>query len=357
MYRFKQTIITTLNPASRNRNTIKNCQGFTLVELLTAMAIIAVLIALLLPVIQRTREEYAANQADENIRALMVAANQYFSRLGSYPDEVEELAQFCSTNPGACSLNSQLASGRIGGYNIIMANTEGNFHIVAEPEYPGVTGSYTLTIGPNFMVTREGTPGADAARQQAFDNILSSGATAVVQLLTLDTRATSEIREYTESPATLTTAFNLIDTNHDSQVSLQEINSFSNTTFDDEALQRPLNAFLGGVFVGLKLDSLSAQDNQAVGVALGDLDNDAALLFSYDGLKSLTVTTVVDGTSNTILSAMTAKLDEAKAAEASGKLNRKAKALKQYKQLVKAQIGSSLTRTNATTLITISTTL
>jgi prepilin-type N-terminal cleavage/methylation domain-containing protein len=334
-----------------------NCRGFTLIELLTAMAIIAVLIALLLPVIQRTREEYAAIQAEENIRTLMVASNEYFSRMGSYPDMLEDLAQFCSTNPGACSLSPQLASGRIGGYNIILAYRESDFNITAEPEYPGITGSYTLTIGPNFMVRRESTPGADAARQEAFDNILSNGAAAAVQLLALDSGATTEIREDTESPATLITVFNTIDTNRDGEVSVLEINSFTNTTFDDEALKRPLNAFLGGVFVGLKLDSLSEQDSLAVRVALGDINNDAALLFSYDGLRSLTQTSVADGTSNTILSAMTAKLDEAEAAEASGKLNRKTKALKQYKQLVKAQIGSSLTRTNATTLLTILTTL
>src|SRR5688572_13918482 len=185
MYRFKQTIITTLNPVSRNRNTIKNCRGFTLIELLTAMAIIAVLIGLLLPVIQRTREEYAANQAEENIRTLMVASNEYFSRMGSYPDKIGDLAQFCAANPGACSLAPELLSGRAGGYNISIANKDGDadgsdFLAVAEPEYPGITGSYTLTIGPNFMVTRESTPGADAARQQAFDNILANGATTAV---------------------------------------------------------------------------------------------------------------------------------------------------------------------------------
>jgi prepilin-type N-terminal cleavage/methylation domain-containing protein len=357
MNRFKQTNIKDLNPTLINRSASKNCQGFTLIELLTAISIIAILIALLLPVIQRTREEYAAAKAEENLRMLMVASNEYFNRLGSYPDELEDLAQYCATNPGSCSLNAQLASGKIGGYNIILAYRESDFNITAEPEYPGITGSYTLTIGPNFMVTRESTPGSDAARQQAFDNILANGAATAVQLLALNSNAASEIREYTESPATLTTVFNTIDTNRDSEVSVLEINSFTNTTFDDEALKRPLNAFLGGVFVGLKLDSLSEQDSQAVRVGITPVYNGDDSLLSYNGLRSLTQISVADGTSNTILLAMTAKLDAAEAAEANGNLNRKAKSLKQYKQLVKAQIGLTLTRANATTLITISTTL
>ncbi len=357
MNRFNQMTIKALNTAVRNRSTSKNCQGFTLIELLTAIAIIAVLIGLLLPVIQRTREEYAAVKAEENLRMLMVASNEYLNRMGSYPDKLSDLAQYCAANPGSCSLTPQLASGRIGGYNIILAYRESDFQITAEPEYPGITGSYTLTIGPNFMVTRESTPGADAARQQAFDNIMANGAATAVQLISLDPNATAQVREYTESPATHTTVFNTIDTNRDGEVSVQEINSFTNTTFDDQALKGPLQAFIGGVFVGLKLDSLSEQDRQAVRIGITPVFNGDDLLFSYEGLRSLTQISVADGTSNTILLAMTAKLDEAEAAEASGNLNRKTKALKQYRKLVKVQIGLSLTRTNANLLITISTTL
>jgi hypothetical protein len=54
---------------------------------------------------------------------------------------------------------------------------------------------------------------------------------------------------------------------------------------------------------------------------------------------------------------MNAQLDAAEAAEARGDQRRKDKALKQYRELVKAEIGRSLTRSNANTLIAISYTL
>jgi prepilin-type N-terminal cleavage/methylation domain-containing protein len=342
----QKRIVSTSEP--RNSSPIRNCNGFTLIELLTAIAIIAVLIALLLPVIQQKREEYALNKAAQNLTAMLVASQEYFRLMGSHSTSIPQLVQFCSANPGSCSLNPQLATGRTGGY-IYTIIIPGPHTFEAEPEAPGITGSYTLTIGPDGLIDSEPTPGADEARQQAFDDILVSGARTVNELLALNPAATFQARAFTETSLESGGTVNFGDTNGDGRVDMQE---FANTTFDDQALKAPVEAFISRASQELRLDTLSQTDREAVSVATGDIVGDGAdLLFSYDVLANLTGLLAADGTSNTILLAITSKLEAAEAAEESGNQTAKSKALKQYKKLVKAQKGSAFSRANMNLLL------
>lgn len=362
MATFHQIKTRVLKSGPGNQPLIKSCRGFTLIELLAAISTVAILIALLLPVIQKKREEYAANKAGENITALMVASTEYFRRMGSYPNTIADLFQFCSANPGSCALDPQLATGSVGGYGILWRHDNGTNAIVAEPEHPGITGSVTLSIDVNFVLTRTDTPGAEAARQRAFDNILVNGAATVAQLLGLDSSgdASSQIRQYTGATTinsgTLNSAFATLDTSRDGNVTIQEINAFL-TSDPAGPTFVPLKAFLDTVSRELRLETLSAQGLQDISVSLGDFDADgdvdgADYLFCYDGLRNLTKTIVPVFNTDLI-----GKLDAAEAAEAAGQLKFKTKFLKQYRQLVKARIGSSVTRANANILLAIANTL
>ena len=95
---------------------------------------------------------------------LVQSSDLYFRAVGSYPTNIPALVQFCSANPGLCSLDPQLLSGRAGGYVFSSYIEQDNvYKIAAEPEIPGITGSVTLTIDQNVVITSLPTPGSDVA--------------------------------------------------------------------------------------------------------------------------------------------------------------------------------------------------
>lgn len=349
------------------QNALHHSRGFTLIELLVAVAIIAVLIGLLLPVIQQRREEFAKTRAAANLTLLLVASQEYFARTGHYPLEIADLRILSGTPTANGSFNLLVTTGRAEGY-VFDVDALGDFDgdgdvdgndllLTAEPEHPGITGSITLTMNQNGLLTSSPTPGADAARQQMFNNIRSKAAETVVNLLKLDAAATTQVRAYTDTPLASTEVFNRLDSNDDGRVSITEIR-FANTTFDDQALRNPLQGFLNFVAQEMKWDSLGEEAGSAVFVAAGDVDGDSSTqppLFSYDGLALLTI--IINGRDGDDTLALLAKLEAAEAAEVVGDQRGKSKALKDYQKIVKGLIGQSLTRNEANILITLSKTL
>ncbi len=345
----------------------KNAPGFTLIELLVVVAIIAILIGLLLPAIQRAREEYAHNEARSNVNQLAAAANGYHHQTGTYPREIADLFAWCATHSGQCTLDPQLASGKVNGYLYdIVENDETHCVIEAEPESPGIDGSLTVSAQlmlENTMISGFQTPGADEARARMFNNLHSKAAETVVKLLNLDTTTIPQVREYCQSPAQVANVCNLIDTSDDGKVSISEC--FSGDAYVNEmGLKSPLREFLDYVAQEMKWGNLSETAKMTITVDYTELlattygrDRVQPPLFSYDGLAILTTTAITDGTSNTIFIALLEKLTEAEAAEASGNLQGKMKAIKSYQKQVKALVGQYFTRSKSKILITMSNTL
>jgi Tfp pilus assembly protein PilE len=196
--------------------------GFTLLELLGAIAIICILIALLLPAIQKVREVANRQHAGETLTQVLVVAGLYHNVLGHYPADVRSLVQFCQQGP-ACSLDPRLATGQLHGYSFfILKATDLEWRAEAEPAAPGLTGAESLFVDQGGTLTSRPTPGADAARRKAFEQILARGAEQIGDFMRLDPETFTFLQQ-PAFPITNAEVSGNLDHNGDQLISAQEI--------------------------------------------------------------------------------------------------------------------------------------
>lgn len=79
---------------------IKNikAKGFTVLEFLIVLAIILVLIAIILPNLQKSREKSVEEKKVSDIKIVALGLEQYKQICGSYPEKIEKLATCAQMN-------------------------------------------------------------------------------------------------------------------------------------------------------------------------------------------------------------------------------------------------------------------
>ena len=284
-------------------------RGFTLIELLVVIAIIAVLIGLLLPAVQKVREAAARTMCTNNLKQIALAVHNYHEQNREFPKTLSTLEKFCSG--GRCAFNADLADGESEGYfyHILPYIEQDNLYkakVTATPTFSGLTASRTfvMTLGTdprNAPVVKEfATPGADEAREAAFDAIYEKGFETTAELLSLSPEATAKARTFVNSDSARDDVVRILDWNKNQEVSLAEFRSYVDNPGDvDPELASPLRSFLQTVRDELKLDTQSSAIfsesnivyNPYITVDVPEPDNQ---ILSYAGLCRATKLFVTD---------------------------------------------------------------
>src|SRR5437899_10871831 len=166
-------------PTSSSRT---NQRGFTLVELVVVIAIIAILIGLLLPAVQKVREAANKEKALASLRLIAAAEKNFFAAHHTYTASFEDLnlsAQF------QCSELSNCSHRQNNGYFFeIFVNAGGGvWSATGMPAVPGKTGSTRVVTNNTGGIFEAPLPEAEAVHKQMFDDINAAALQTLFHLI------------------------------------------------------------------------------------------------------------------------------------------------------------------------------
>ena len=131
-------------------------RGFSLVELLVVMAIIAIILAVAVPIMSRARLNAVETMVVREMHTIGQAQTRYQSQFGKYASTLAELAP--PVNGGVDGPNAahlippSLASGEKDGYVFVLTANAGGYTVVASPKVFGSTGRRTFFLDQDGII-------------------------------------------------------------------------------------------------------------------------------------------------------------------------------------------------------------
>jgi prepilin-type N-terminal cleavage/methylation domain-containing protein len=205
--------------------------GFTLLELVVVIAIIAILIGLLLPAIQKAREAANENHATIKLRQIVSAQKSFLNSHGNYAGTLADLglaSEFQCDDP-ACS------SAVNGGYSfkILLGAGGQSFTATGDPASVGKTGSTRFVTNQIGGIFSAPLPEAESIRNQMFAEINAQALQTLFRLILQRPQDFPEITPALESSRTTEHAFNQLDVNGDGVVTFTEILNYDGIGSDE----------------------------------------------------------------------------------------------------------------------------
>jgi prepilin-type N-terminal cleavage/methylation domain-containing protein len=131
-------------------------RGFSLVELLVAMAIIAIILAVAIPVMSRARINTAETMVVREMHTIAQSQTQYLSQFGKYAPTLAALGPPINggvDGPQAAHLIPRsLATGERNGYLFVLTSSAGGYTVVASPKVFPNTGRRTFYLDQDGIV-------------------------------------------------------------------------------------------------------------------------------------------------------------------------------------------------------------
>ena len=135
-------------------------EGFTLVEIMIVVAVIALLAAIAIPNLLSAKSTANTAAAKANIQTMITACETYATaNSGAYPTAVGSasasgLYNYMTSVPSYCTgVGGQSTATPIQGYNYACTLTAGGYLFVATPATVGTTGNTTYTGSTGGVLT------------------------------------------------------------------------------------------------------------------------------------------------------------------------------------------------------------